>query len=63
MDSSLPCKVVINGFEVDLEGHMLRRPDGGLELLRPRPFATLRHLVANANRLVSKAELHEAVSR
>ena len=61
MDSSLPCKVVINGFEVDLESHMLRRPDGGTVLLRPKPFATLRYLVANANRLVSKAELHEAL--
>ncbi len=61
MDSSLPCKVVINGFEVDLESHVLRRPDGSAVLLQPRPFATLRYLVANANRLVSKTELHEAV--
>ena len=61
MYSSLPCKVVINGFEVDLASHMLRRPDGGIVLLRPQSSATLRYLVANANRLVSKAELHEAV--
>jgi TolB-like protein len=63
MDSSLPCKVVINGFEVDLESHVVRRPDRGAGLLRPRTFATLRYLIANANRLVSKAELHEAVWR
>ena len=30
-------------------------------LLRPQSFATLRYLIANANRLVSKAELHEAI--
>src|SRR4028119_2189037 len=61
MDSSLPCKVVLNGVEVDLESHMLRRLDGRTALLRPQSFATLRYLVANANRLVSKAELNEAV--
>lgn len=61
MDSSLPCKVVINGFEVDLESHTLYRPDGSTAPMRPLWFATLRHLVANANRLVSKAELNEAV--
>ncbi len=61
MDSSLPGKVVINGIEVDLEGGTLRRPKGATALLRPRSFSTLRYLIANANRLVSKAELHEAV--
>lgn len=63
MDTSLPCKLVINGFEVDLESHLVRRPDGGTSLLRPQPFATLRYLIANANRMASKAELHEAVWR
>ena len=53
--------VIINGIEVDLESHVLRRPDGSTTQLRPQPFATLRYLVANANRLVSKTELHEAV--
>jgi DNA-binding winged helix-turn-helix (wHTH) protein len=61
MDSSLPRKVVVNGFEVDLESHMLRRPDGSVVPVRPQAFATLRYLIANANRLVSKTELHEAV--
>jgi TolB-like protein len=61
MDSSLPSKVIINGIEVDLEGDTVRRPDGSTALLRPQSFATLRYLVANANRLVSKTELHEAV--
>ena len=46
---------------MDLEGDTLRRPDGGTAPLRPQSFATLRYLIANANRLVSKAELHEAV--
>jgi TolB-like protein len=61
MDSSLPGNVVINGIEVDLEGNTLRQPNGAMALLRPQSFATLRYLIANANRLVSKAELHEAV--
>ncbi len=61
MELSLSNKVVINGIEVDLESHVLRRPDGSTLLLPPLPIATLRYLIANANRLVSKAELHEAV--
>jgi TolB-like protein len=61
MDSSLPRNVVINGFEVDLGSQTVRRPDGNTAQLRPQSFATLRYLIANANRLVSKAELHEAV--
>ena len=46
---------------MDFEADTLRRSDGGTALLRPQSFATLRYLVANANLLVSKAELHEAV--
>ncbi|WP_353476182.1 winged helix-turn-helix domain-containing protein (plasmid) [Salipiger sp. H15] len=63
MHASLPRKVVLNGFEVDLEGDLVRRPDGGASLMRPQSFAALRYLISNANRLVSKAELHEAVWR
>ena len=55
MDSSLPGNVVINGIEVDLEGDTLRRPNGATAVLRPQSFATLRYLIANANRLVSKS--------
>ena len=57
MDASLPDRLVINGIEVDLEGEALRPPGGGAVVLRPQAFATLRYLVGNANRLVSKAEL------
>ncbi|RWM95119.1 MAG: adenylate cyclase [Mesorhizobium sp.] len=46
---------------VDLEGETLRLGNGDAIALRPQAFAVLRHLVQNANRLVSKAELREAV--
>lgn len=46
---------------VDLEGETLRLANGETIALRPQAFAVLRHLVQNANRLVSKAELLEAV--
>ncbi|MEH7866350.1 winged helix-turn-helix domain-containing protein [Rhizobium laguerreae] len=46
---------------VDLEGETLRLENGDAIALRPQAFAVLRHLVQNANRLVSKAELLEAV--
>ena len=44
----------------DLKGETLHR-NGDAIALRPQTFAVLRHLVENANRLVSKAELLEAV--
>ncbi len=46
---------------VDLECETLRLDNGNAIALRPQAFAVLRHLVQNANRLVSKAELLEAV--
>ncbi len=46
---------------VDLEGETLRLENGDAIALRPQAFAVLRHLVQNANRLVTKAELLEAV--
>lgn len=61
MEPSRSSKVEINGIEVDFESQVLRRPDGSTALMRPRPFATLRYLASNPNRLVSKTELHEAV--
>ena len=61
METTSPASLVINGVEVDLEGEVLRSPGGAAIELRPQAFATLRYLVGNANRLVSKAELHEAI--
>ncbi|TIX38768.1 MAG: adenylate cyclase, partial [Mesorhizobium sp.] len=46
---------------VDLKAETLRLGNGDAIALRPQAFAVLRHLVQNANRLVSKAELLEAV--
>lgn len=45
----------------DLDGETLRLDNGDPIALRPQAFAVLRHLVQNANRLASKAELLEAV--
>lgn len=54
--------LVLNGkVTVDLEGETLRLENGETLTLRPQAFAVLRHLVQNANRLVSKAELLEAI--
>ncbi|WP_437344399.1 winged helix-turn-helix domain-containing protein [Mesorhizobium marinum] len=46
---------------IDLVGETLRLGNGDAIALRPQAFAVLFHLVQNANRLVSKAELLEAV--
>ncbi len=51
----------VNGVVVDLDAESLLAPGGDRTSLRPRSFATLRHLLAHPNRLVSKAELMEAV--
>ncbi len=61
METTSPASLVINGVEVDLEGEVLRSPGGAAIELRPQAFATLRYLVGNANRLVTKAELVEAI--
>ncbi|MDX1480270.1 MAG: winged helix-turn-helix domain-containing protein [Woeseiaceae bacterium] len=47
-------------FELDLRHAHLRRGDEEIEL-RPQSFEVLRLLVANAGRLISKQELHDAV--
>ena len=54
---------VINGVIADLGGETLRSRDGGTIVLRPQAFATLRHMIMNANRLVTKDELTQAVWR
>ncbi len=51
---------LFEGFTLDLRRGCLRGTDHEIEL-RPKSFATLRHLVENAGRLVSKDELAKAV--
>jgi len=53
--------VVINDTVADLNGETLYRKNGDAIALRPQAFAVLRHLIGNANRLVTKAELLESV--
>ena len=52
---------VINDVMVDLDSETLRAADGTQRVLRPQTFATLRYLIENPDRLVSKDELMEAV--
>jgi DNA-binding winged helix-turn-helix (wHTH) protein/tetratricopeptide (TPR) repeat protein len=49
------------GFELNQQRAELRGPDGETIRLRPKPFAMLHVLAANAGRIVSKQELMEAV--
>lgn len=49
------------GFEIDQQRAALRRPDGELVRLRPKPLNMLEFLVVNAGRVVTKQELMEAV--
>ena len=51
----------INGVAIDLANETLRDASGNPIVLRPQCFAVLRHLVENANRLVTKDELMAAV--
>ena len=53
--------VLNDNVVADLKGETLHLRNGDAIALRPQAFAVLRHLVENANRLVSKAELLEAV--
>jgi DNA-binding winged helix-turn-helix (wHTH) protein len=53
-------RVLFDGFELDPEDEFVLR--GGQRVpLTPKAFAVLRHLVGHAGRLVSKAQLLEAV--
>jgi virginiamycin B lyase len=53
--------VGINGITADFGSEVLRDSTGNTVALRPQTFAVLRHLVGNANRLVTKDELMQAV--
>jgi TolB-like protein/DNA-binding winged helix-turn-helix (wHTH) protein len=57
----MPATTVINGVTVDLGSETLRAADGTPRVLRPQSFATLRYLIENPNRLVTKDELMDAV--
>ena len=60
---SPPTAFSINGVRADLSSESLRGPDGGIVPVRPQAFATLRYLLQNPNRLVTKTELMRAVWR
>lgn len=49
------------GFELDHQRAELRGPDGASVRLRPKSFAMLHLLASNAQRVVSKQELMEAI--
>ena len=51
----------INGVAIDLANETLRDASGNPIVLRPQCFAVLRHLVENADRLVTKDALMAAV--
>jgi TolB-like protein len=56
-----PSTIILNGMVVDLAKEALISPGGGRVALRPQAFATLRFLVENGDRLVTKDELVQAV--
>jgi DNA-binding winged helix-turn-helix (wHTH) protein len=58
---SPPTAFSINGVRVDLSSESLRGPDGGIVPVRPQAFATLRYLLQNPDRLVTKSELMRVV--
>jgi TolB-like protein len=61
MEPASPTSFSVNGALVDLHGETLRGPDGDIIPVRPQAFATLRYLLVNPNRLVTKIELMAAV--
>lgn len=54
---------VINDIIADMGNETLCANDGATIILRPQAFATFRFLITNANRLVTKDELIQAVWR
>ena len=61
MEPSSRATYFFNGTLVDLNSESLRSPCGDIIPIRPQTFATLRHLLENPNRLVTKTELVRAV--
>jgi TolB-like protein len=62
MRPTSPVTLVVNGVVVDLSNETLLAGEEA-RVLRPQSFATLRHLIENPNRLVTKDELMAAVWR
>ena len=56
----MPQFVDFEGFSLDLQQCVLRREGDAVEL-RPKAFDVLRHLVANAGRVVPKQEMLDAL--
>ncbi|WP_119389656.1 winged helix-turn-helix domain-containing tetratricopeptide repeat protein [Taklimakanibacter lacteus] len=63
MEHRPPTVFSINGVRVDLSSESLRGPDGEIAPVRPQAFATLRYLLQNPDRLVTKTELMDVVWR
>jgi TolB-like protein len=61
MGSDLKAVYRFDGFTLDLVRGALLGADGAERALRPKSFALLRYLVANAGRLVDRDELMQAV--
>ncbi|MER8436621.1 winged helix-turn-helix domain-containing protein [Mesorhizobium sp. M1312] len=53
--------LVLNGVEFDFDAGLLHGEHGEDVPLRPQSLAVLKHLVANANRVVTKEELLDTV--
>ena len=58
---SPPTAFSINGVRIDFSSESLRGPDGAIVPVRPQAFATLRYLLQNPDRLVTKSELMRVV--
>ncbi|TIT38363.1 MAG: hypothetical protein E5W78_07910, partial [Mesorhizobium sp.] len=56
-----PPSLVLNGVEFDFDAGLLHGEHGEDVPLRPQSLAVLKHLVANANRVVTKEELLDTV--
>jgi DNA-binding winged helix-turn-helix (wHTH) protein len=61
MDTQSVPALTVNGIVADFDSETLRDPSGQSISLRPQSFAVLRFLAENANRLVTKDELIQAV--
>ncbi|TIX58287.1 MAG: hypothetical protein E5V33_21240, partial [Mesorhizobium sp.] len=61
MDSSPPTTFVLNGITADVSSETLRDKSNRTIALRQQTFAVLRHLLANADRVVTKDDLMRAV--
>ncbi|RWD30268.1 winged helix-turn-helix domain-containing protein [Mesorhizobium sp.] len=61
LDSSPPTTFVLNGITADVSSETLRDKSNRTIALRQQTFAVLRHLLANADRVVTKDDLMRAV--